>query len=70
VVSGSVFVTESVSAATRVALRPPEVTVRAKAAAGDFAIGVSNRGARIGLAVTGWLRAPESPAGAHRNSGG
>ena len=38
VVGGSVFVTESVPAATRVALRPPEVTVRAKADAGDFAI--------------------------------
>jgi len=38
VVGGSVFVTESVPASTRVALRPPEVTVRAKAEAGDFAI--------------------------------
>jgi serine O-acetyltransferase len=38
VVGGSVFVTESVPASTRVALRPPEVTVRAKADAGDFVI--------------------------------
>jgi len=38
VVGGSVFVTESVPPSTRVALRPPEVTVRAKADAGDFAI--------------------------------
>jgi serine O-acetyltransferase len=38
VVGGSVFVTESVPPATRVALRPPEMTVRAKADAGDFAI--------------------------------
>jgi serine O-acetyltransferase len=38
VVGGSVFVTESVPASTRVALRPPEMTVRAKASAGDFVI--------------------------------
>lgn len=38
VVGGSVFVTESVPPSTRVALRPPEVTVRAKADAGDFVI--------------------------------
>jgi serine O-acetyltransferase len=38
VVGGSVFVTESVPASTRVALRPPEMTVRAKSDAGDFAI--------------------------------
>ena len=38
VVGGSVFVTNSVPPSTRVALRPPEVTVRAKADAGDFAI--------------------------------
>jgi serine O-acetyltransferase len=38
VVGGSVFVTESVPASTRVALRPPEVTVRARSDAGDFAI--------------------------------
>jgi serine O-acetyltransferase len=38
VVGGSVFVTESVPPSTRVALRPPEMTVRAKADAGDFAI--------------------------------
>ena len=38
VVGGSVFVTESVPPATRVALRPPEMTLRAKAAAGDFVI--------------------------------
>ena len=38
VVGGSVFVTESVPASTRVALRPPEMTVRAKADAGDFVI--------------------------------
>lgn len=38
VVGGSVFVTESVPPSTRVALRPPEVTIRARADAGDFAI--------------------------------
>jgi len=38
VVGGSVFVTESVPPSTRVALRPPEMTVRAKADAGDFVI--------------------------------
>jgi len=38
VVGGSVFVTESVPASTRVALRPPEMTMRAKASAGDFVI--------------------------------
>jgi serine O-acetyltransferase len=38
VVGGSVFVTESVPPSTRVALRPPEMTVRAKATAGDFVI--------------------------------
>jgi serine O-acetyltransferase len=38
VVGGSVFVTESVPAATRVALRPPEMTLRTKASAGDFVI--------------------------------
>jgi serine O-acetyltransferase len=38
VVGGSVFVTESVPPATRVALRPPEMTLRTKATAGDFAI--------------------------------
>jgi len=38
VVGGSVFVTESVPASTRVALRPPEVTLRSKASAGDFVI--------------------------------
>jgi serine O-acetyltransferase len=38
VVGGSVFVTESVPAATRVALRPPEMTIRAKADAGDYVI--------------------------------
>jgi len=38
VVGGSVFIIESVPPSTRVALRPPEVTVRAKADAGDFAI--------------------------------
>ena len=38
VVGGSVFVTESVPPATRVALRPPEMTVRAKTDAGDFVI--------------------------------
>jgi serine O-acetyltransferase len=38
IVGGSVFVTESVPASTRVALRPPEVTLRTKASAGDFVI--------------------------------
>jgi serine O-acetyltransferase len=38
VVGGSVFVTESVPPSTRVALRPPEVTVRSKADTGDFVI--------------------------------
>jgi serine O-acetyltransferase len=38
VVGGSVFVTESVPASTRVALRPPEMTLRTKASAGDFVI--------------------------------
>jgi serine O-acetyltransferase len=38
VVGGSVFVTESVPPSTRVALRPPEVTVRARADADDFVI--------------------------------
>ena len=38
VVGGSVFVTSSVPASTRVALRPPEMTVRSRADAGDFAI--------------------------------
>ncbi len=38
VVGGSVFVTDSVPPSTRVALRPPEMTVRAKADSGDFAI--------------------------------
>ena len=38
VVGGSVFVTDSIPPSTRVALRPPEVTVRARADAGDFAI--------------------------------
>ena len=38
VVGGSVFVTESVPASTRVALRPPEMTLRSKASAGDFVI--------------------------------
>jgi len=38
VLGGSVFVTESVPPSTRVALRPPEMTVRAKADAGDFVI--------------------------------
>jgi hypothetical protein len=33
-----VFVTESVPSSTRVALRPPEMTVRSKADAGDFVI--------------------------------
>ena len=38
VVGGSVFVTESVPPSTRVALRPPEMTLRTKATAGDFVI--------------------------------
>jgi serine O-acetyltransferase len=38
VVGGSVFVTTSVPPASRVALRPPEMTVRSKADAGDFVI--------------------------------
>ena len=38
VVGGSVFGTESVPPATHVALRPPEMTVRAKVDAGDSAI--------------------------------
>jgi len=38
VVGGSVFVTESVPPSTRVALRPPEMTLRAKADAGDYVI--------------------------------
>jgi serine O-acetyltransferase len=38
VVGGSVFVTESVPPSTRVALRPPEMTVRSKADADDFVI--------------------------------
>jgi serine O-acetyltransferase len=38
VVGGSVFVTESVPPSTRVALRPPEMTLRSKADAGDFVI--------------------------------
>jgi serine O-acetyltransferase len=38
IVGGSVFVTTSVPPGTRVALRPPEMTVRAKADAGDFVI--------------------------------
>jgi serine O-acetyltransferase len=38
VVGGSVFVTESVPPSTRVALRPPEVMVRARADADDFVI--------------------------------
>jgi serine O-acetyltransferase len=38
VVGGSVFITESVPPSTRVALRPPEMTVRSKADAGDFVI--------------------------------
>jgi serine O-acetyltransferase len=38
VVGGSVFVTSSVPAGSRVALRPPEMTVRSKADAGDFVI--------------------------------
>jgi serine O-acetyltransferase len=38
VVGGSVFVTASIPPDSRVALRPPEMTVRAKADAGDFVI--------------------------------
>ncbi|HYN03628.1 MAG TPA: serine acetyltransferase [Vicinamibacteria bacterium] len=38
VVGGSVFVTTSVPPGSRVALRPPETTVRSKADAGDFVI--------------------------------
>jgi serine O-acetyltransferase len=38
VVGGSVFVTQSVPPASRVALRPPELTVRSKAEAGDWVI--------------------------------
>ena len=38
IVGGSVFVTTSVPAGSRVALRPPEMTVRSKADAGDFVI--------------------------------
>jgi len=38
VVGGSVFVTESVPASTRVAVRPPEMTIRSKADAGDYVI--------------------------------
>ena len=38
VIGGSVFVTESVPGSTRVAVRPPEMTLRAKADAGDFVI--------------------------------
>jgi serine O-acetyltransferase len=38
IVGGSVFVTESVPPSTRVALRPPEMTLRTKATAGDFVI--------------------------------
>jgi serine O-acetyltransferase len=38
IVGGSVFVTTSVPSASRVALRPPEMTVRSKADAGDFVI--------------------------------
>jgi serine O-acetyltransferase len=38
VVGGSVFVTTSVPPSSRVALRPPEMTVRSKADAGDFVI--------------------------------
>jgi serine O-acetyltransferase len=38
VVGGSVFVTESVPPSTRVALRPPEMTVRSKSEGGDFVI--------------------------------
>ena len=38
VVGGSVFVTTSVPPGSRVALRPPDLTVRSKADAGDFVI--------------------------------
>jgi serine O-acetyltransferase len=38
VVGGSVFITQSIPPGTRVALRPPEMTVRSKAEAGDFVI--------------------------------
>jgi serine O-acetyltransferase len=38
VVGGSVFVTQSVPPGSRVALRPPELTVRSKAEAGDWVI--------------------------------
>ncbi len=38
IVGGSVFVTSSIPASTRVALRPPEMTLRSKADAGDFVI--------------------------------
>ena len=38
VVGGSVFVTESVPGSTRVAVRPPEMTLRSKSDAGDFVI--------------------------------
>ena len=38
VVGGSVFLTRSVPPASRVALRPPDMTVRSKADAGDFVI--------------------------------
>jgi serine O-acetyltransferase len=38
IVGGSVFVTTSVPPSSRVALRPPEMTVRSKADAGDFVI--------------------------------
>jgi len=38
VIGGSVFVTESVPGSTRVAVRPPEMTLRSKADAGDFVI--------------------------------
>lgn len=38
IVGGSVFVTTSVPAGSRVALRPPDLTVRSKAEAGDFVI--------------------------------
>jgi hypothetical protein len=37
-VGGSVFVTETVPPSTRMALRLPEMTVGAKADAGDFTI--------------------------------
>lgn len=38
IVGGSVFVTASVPPSTRVALRPPEMTLRSKADSGDFVI--------------------------------